>query len=206
MTDKNKEAFKYVSEVDEEQLFRSPTEWVENNEGEMVLQKNTTTFAPGKLPFHAPAIVAALNGKLQGFIDRNWITMEEADALRHYYGTREMAKNYGGVGAQIVGAIHEFEWPNLIGESHPQNEVDKINNSIALEHYNNNIGTDWSDDLNIKDLKLVLENLIIPPNYDLPEEEQKKYVDDAIFNLYNNKDATPNIDLDKITDKNTEED
>lgn len=62
-------------------------------------------------------------------------TDAERDAMRHYFGTIELAKEYGGTVAWFSGLLHEgFDFTKY-GQELEQSIVDKKNNTKALEDF-----------------------------------------------------------------------
>jgi len=94
------------------------------------------------------------------------MTHPERDALRHYFGTIELAKEYGGTIAWLSGLLHEgleFMEPGNRGE---QSQADRKNNSIAIDDFN------AGEYIEIKDvvgdhqkLRSLIEKLNVPPPY-----------------------------------------
>ena len=72
-------------------------------------------------------------------------TDAERDAMRHYFGTIELAKEYGGTVAWFSGLLHEgFDFTKY-GQDLEQSIADKKNNAIALNHFDKGEYTELID-------------------------------------------------------------
>jgi hypothetical protein len=117
-------------------------------------------------------IDALLYDKFQNNKYGHSVTKEERDALRHYYGMRELVNAYGPGMAEMMGNIHEWSLLDIISPIYKpddgreiQREVDYYNNAIALDHKERGVGQDFHNDLNMDSLRNVLKPLRIPPPY-----------------------------------------
>tara|TARA_R110002020_G_scaffold109463_5_gene253303 strand:- start:1140 stop:1658 length:519 start_codon:yes stop_codon:yes gene_type:complete len=96
----------------------------------------------------------------------------ERDALRHYFGTIELSKEYGGTVAWLSGLLHEgleFMHPGNKGE---QSQADRRNNSIAIDDFNAGKYIELKDVVgDHTKLRSLIEKLDVPPPY--PTSTQK---------------------------------
>ncbi len=138
------------------------------------LPKNRKVYIPSDYgPEQAVKFIDAL--LYEDFQNRKYgrsIREEERDALRHYYGMRELVNLYGPGMAEMIGNINEWRLMDVISPiykpddgSEIQREIDYYNNAVALDHKSRGVGQDFHYDLNMDSLRNVLEHLRIPPPY-----------------------------------------
>ena len=103
-----------------------------------------------------------INDKLLEYQDKGWIDDYERDALRHYYGTLELAKEYGPSMSWFLGQTNEGIRRNTIGA-----QKDLYNNDIALDMFSKGNAFDLNEISNPRDIRKPLNYLKIPA----PEED-----------------------------------
>ena len=91
------------------------------------------------------------------------LTVEERDALRHYYGMREISNIFGPKISKGLGYINEGTDFLTPGEDGEQARIDILNNAIALDHKTRGVGMDYHEGLTQDSIANVLNFLTIPP-------------------------------------------
>ena len=118
-------------------------------------------------------VVKKVDIALEKYQDKGLITEEEKDALRHYYGMRDLSNRYGGTVAWTMGYMNEgLDWimPQIVGGKSDvkiQADIDLYNNDIALKHVKEGMGYDLKKGMSIEKVRGPLEFLKVPP---VPEE------------------------------------
>jgi len=104
-------------------------------------------------------VLIALETEYEGLF-----TDAERDAMRHYFGTIELAKEYGGTVAWFSGLLHEgFDFMKY-GQDLEQSIADKKNNAIALKHFDKGEYTELIDVVgDHAKLRDVISMLTVPP-------------------------------------------
>ena len=94
-------------------------------------------------------------------------TDAERDAMRHYFGTIELAKEYGGTVAWFSGLLHEgFDFTKY-GQDLEQSIADKKNNAKALKDFDKGEHIELVDIVGDHGkLRDVVSMLTIPPAID----------------------------------------
>lgn len=114
--------------------------------------------------FWSPSsFVTSIDNALGKFTKEGKITEMEQDALRHYFGTRKLAKEYGGTPAYIMGVLNEGL--DIFGSGSKQSSVDLHNNNIALKHIEESKGFDFHEGISALELRHILNDLEIPPDW-----------------------------------------
>jgi hypothetical protein len=97
--------------------------------------------------------------------DDTLFTHSERDALRHYLGTIELAKEYGGTVAWFSGLLHEGLDFTKSGQDYEQSIVDKENNAKALEDFEKGEFIELIDIVGDHDkLRTLINKLSVPPD------------------------------------------
>ena len=91
------------------------------------------------------------------------VSAEERDALRHYYGIRELSNIFGTSIAEGLGYVNEWTDRPIPGEDQEQRRIDLLNNAVALDHKRRGVGMDYHEGLTQDSIANVLNFLTIPP-------------------------------------------
>ena len=114
---------------------------------------------------NARNMVNDINSELEQYEKEGYISEEERDALRHYFGIKKLSSEYGETIGWLAGLVHENMGANLLlPENNPKyidSKIDLYNNNIALEHYRSNTGINFEDIETINDIRKPLEHLKI---------------------------------------------
>ena len=112
--------------------------------------------------YEASSIVDSVDKELKKYVEQGVIDSKEQDALRHYYGTLELAKEYGPSMSWFLGQTNEGIRRNTIGA-----QKDLYNNDIALDMFSKGNAFDLNEISNPQDIRKPLNYLKIPA----PEED-----------------------------------
>jgi hypothetical protein len=114
----------------------------------------------------ATGIVNDIEKTLHIYRDEGYINNNEVNALRHYYGIKELSKEYGDTLGWLMGAMHEGFSLGLLyppkSSQYLDTSADLDNNKVALDHFNKNIGMEIDSIKTINDLREPLDFLNIP--------------------------------------------
>jgi hypothetical protein len=112
--------------------------------------------------------VAKIDRALGKYEEKGFISKEEQDALRHYYGMRTLSNKYGGTVAWIAGHVNEgFDRIAFLATGNEdqkiQADVDIFNNAVSLRHAEEGRGQDIREDMTEEELRKPLKFLKVPP-------------------------------------------